>query len=90
MDQHEAKPEAKADERERRVAELEQRMLAGWGGHLHAGTGRRFAESSVSGTAAYLTGVPAERAGPLAEPAGWAESPRCVRGMGRGPAASGG
>src|SRR6185369_17329588 len=45
--------------------------------------------SSVSGTAAYLTGVPAERAGPLAEPAGWAESPAASAGW-AGPAASAG
>src|SRR5690349_4412830 len=43
--------------------------------------------SSVSGTAAYLTGVPAERAGPLAEPAGWVESPAASAGW-AGPAAS--
>src|SRR5215471_6493385 len=46
--------------------------------------------SLVSGTAAYLTGVPAGRAGPLAEPSGWVGLPAASSGWARLPVGSAG
>src|SRR5215831_52415 len=46
--------------------------------------------SLVSGTAAYLTGVPADGAGPLAKPSGWAELSAASSGRAGRPAAASG
>jgi len=65
MDEHEGEPEGQAGQRERRMTELEQRVLARRGGDLVRGTGGGL-PSSVSGTAANLAGVLAAGAGPAA------------------------